>query len=231
MQVSDVDGTPATTLAMDVPPLPNALTHRWVADSLLTSGDMIVPPMTGAISLTDATGGATTVPTAGFVDSFRALTFNGTDDQAYALNANPGPGGSISGYAVVKVTADPAAARSIIHLNTLAMGFNAARKFSAGSAVLASAFTVNQWYAVGWSVERNTGTGDAKWRVACSTGESAEVLSQNQAALSTFVAFGVGVSSTKTAMAVRDLGVTIGTAHTVAQLQANVAALKTEYNL
>lgn len=231
MLVYDIDGTPSTSLPLDIPALPNPLTHRWVADSVLTDGDQIVPPVLGSVSLTDATGGATTLPTEGTVDGLRAITFNGTDDAAFALGINPGPGGNVSGYAVVKVTADPAAARSIIHLNTLAMGFNATRRFNAGSAVLASQFVLGQWYAVGWSVERNTGTGDAKWRVAASTGESAEVVSQNQAALSTYVAFGAGVSSTKTQMVVRDLGVNIGVAHTVAQLQANVAALKAEYGL
>lgn len=234
MLVHDINGTPAATLALDVPDLPHPLTHRWVADSVLTDGDQIVPALKGGVNLTDATGGATTLPTAGLVDSLRAISFNGTDDQAYALGINPGPGGpggSVSGYAVVKITSDPAAVRSIIHLSTAAMGFTAARKFSLGSAVLATAFTIGQWYVVGWSVERNTGTGDARWRVACSTGETAEVHSQNQSALATFVAFGVGNSATKTPMVARELGVAIGTAHTIAQLQANVAALAAEYGI
>lgn len=229
MLVYDIDGTPNAALPLDIPTLPHAVTHRWVADSVLTNGDQIIPPVNGSVSLTDATGGATTLPTAGTVDGLRALSFNGTDDMAYALNINPGPGGSVTGYAVVKITADPAALRSIIHWNTAAMGFNAARKFAIGSAVVGSALALNQWYAVGWSVKRNTGTGDAEWNVAVSTGETGQAVNQNQGALSTYAAFGTGAGSSKTPMVVRDLALNVGAAHSLAQLQANVAALKAEY--
>jgi hypothetical protein len=229
--ITKVPTTPDLGLPFYLPTLPHPLTHRWIADAVADDGEFIVPPVRGSVSLTGATGGATTLPTEGLVDGLRAITFDGTTDQAYALGVNPGPGGSITGYAVVKVTSDPAAARSIIHLGAQGMGFSSARKFSVGSAVLASAFTVGEWYVVGWSVKRNTGTGDAEWRVAASTGESAQVLSQNQSALATFVAFGAGFSGTKTAMAARDFGLVVGEAHSVAQLQANVAALAAEYGI
>lgn len=95
----------------------------------------------------------------------------------------------------------------------------------------ATSVTVNQGYAVGWSVKRNTGTGDSERAVAASTGESALGVSQNQGALTTYAAFGQGSAGSDTAMGVRDLALNVGAAHSVAQLQANVTALATEYGL
>lgn len=231
MKIDEVTTTPDPTLPLDLPDLPHAITHMWVADSLLDNGEQIVPPVVGSINLTDGSGGATNLPTAGEVDGARALTFDGVNDGAYALNANPGPGGTITGYAIVKITADPAANRSIIHLSTAVMGFNSARKFYIGAAVVASAFVVGNWYVVGWAVQRNTGTGDALHRVAVSTGETAAVNSQNQGALPTFVTFGQGSGGTDTPMVVRALALNVGTAHSLAEMQEMVEALAEAFGI
>lgn len=229
--IQRVTTTPDPTLPLYLPTLPHAVTHRWVADSVLTDGDAIIPPAVGTVNLTDASGGSTTLPTAGLEGGLRAFTFNGTDDMGFALNVNPGPGGTVTSYAVVKIMADPAAARSIVHWSTSWLGFNSARRFNVGSAVLSAPFALDTWYVVAGSMKRNTGTGDAEWRCADSTGQSAEVLNQNQAAITTYVAFGTGSANVKTSMVVRDLAVTVGAAHTLAQMAANIAALKTEYGI
>lgn len=231
MIIQRVTTTPDPTLPLYLPTLPHAVTHRWVADSVLTDGDTIIPPVVGSVNLADATGGATGLPTAELVDGLRAITFNGTDDASYALNINPGPGGTVTSYAVVKIMADPAANRSIVHWSTSWLGFNSARKFNVGSAVLSAPFALNTWYVVAGSLQRNTGAGDAVWRCADSNGQSAEVLNQNQAAISNYAAFGVGAANIKTSMVVRDLAINVGTAHTLVQMAANIAALKTEYGI
>lgn len=233
MLTYNIDGTPDAGLPIDLPDLPNTLTHRWVADSVLDDGAIPLPAAVGDIPLTTPSGAVT--PTAGLVDGLRAITYDGSTQNNFASNVNAS-GGPMSFYAVVKWTADPGAFRAITYRSNFAIGLTDTRVPRFGSTAtagtdLTSAIPVGEWFVIAGSVDRATGSSDGTRRIACSNGESNEQTGLTIPAFAGGLFFGIGFSNVRTAMVMREIGLNVGTAHTVGQLLANIAAIREPYDI
>lgn len=232
MLVTEVPGTPDSTLPLIVPPLPNPLDRRWIADTIAADGSVasITDISSTAATMVQATGGAQ--PIAGTVDSLRAITFDGTDDM---LGTGPSLLGQteFSMYAVVKIPTLPSATKVLYTASGSYIGLTSSNRFtaaaSANAALAPTVIAANTWYVVGMSV-KVVGSGTSEARMVTSLDPTG--VSSTTATFAAFAATSIGgTSGLWVGMVAREWGLKIGTAHTIAQLQANVAALKLEYGI
>lgn len=230
MLVTEVPTVFDPTLPLYVPPLPNALDRRWVADSISVDGAVAsIADLYAGAAAVQATGA--NQPTAGTVDGLRAITFDGTNDKLSTpvdLSAQT----EFTFYGVVKIPTLPAATKIGLDAGGAFLATTTSNKWqlsgSAVPAVAATAIVAGQWMAVAGAV-KVVGSGTSIARVLTSI-DTAGV----ETSTSTFAAFGtLGVNNTAVALGSvwREWGIKIGTAHTLAQMAANVAALKAEYGI
>lgn len=234
MIVTEVPATFDPTLPLLVPALPNPLDRRWIADTISADGAVAsISDIVAGAAMSQATSGSR--PTSGLVDGLRGITFDGADDRlqsAVDLSALT----EFTFYTVAKLPALPSALRVLMDAGGSFLGINSVNRWHIGAAsnatVAPTAVVADKWIAVGAAV-KVVGSGTSIGRIVTSVDTAGvEVLNATYGPMTNaFVVGATGASTAFLGASVREWGIKLGTAHTLAQLAANVAALKAEYGL
>lgn len=217
-------------LPLYVPQVPYPVTHRWVADTPPDGSVASLADVYGGVVASQATGA--NQPVAGTYDGLRGLDFDGVNDQL-TTDDNLSAVTSFTLYAVIKPSVIPVANRIILGAGGVYMGITNAAKLgligSAGTFLLgASSVVAGSWYVAALGATVGS-AGAAVGRFASSLDLAATNSSLTYGALGSLTI--AGASTAYFDGVIRDVSIAIGTMHSEAQMNANVAALEAEYGI